>query len=55
MSALGQKQTLTLRSDDARFTSKADIEPTRTDVRYGPKADIMVLPRKLETSQKSAI
>jgi glycine cleavage system regulatory protein len=33
MSALGQKQTLTLRSDDARFTSKADIEATQTDVR----------------------
>jgi hypothetical protein len=33
MSALGQKQTLIFRSDDARFTSKADIEATQTDVR----------------------
>ena len=40
MSALGQKQTLTLRSDDARFTSKADIETTQTDVRFVPIADM---------------
>jgi hypothetical protein len=39
-SALGQKQTLTLRSDDARFTSTADIGATQTDVRFVPKADI---------------
>jgi hypothetical protein len=38
MSALGQKQTLTLRPDDARFTSKADIEATQTD--FVPIADI---------------
>jgi hypothetical protein len=40
MSALGQKQTLTFRSDDARFTSTANIEATQTDVRFVPKADI---------------
>jgi hypothetical protein len=40
MSALGQKQTLIFRSDDARFTSKADIGATQTDVRFVPKADI---------------
>jgi hypothetical protein len=33
MSALGQKQTLTLRSDDVRFTSKSRHEVTQTDVR----------------------
>jgi hypothetical protein len=33
MSALGHKRTLTLRPDNARFTSKADIEATQTDVR----------------------
>jgi hypothetical protein len=42
MSALGQKQTLTLRSDDARFTSKADFEAKQTDVRFGPKANIQL-------------
>jgi hypothetical protein len=40
MSALGQKQTFTFRSDDARFTSKADIEVTQTDVCFVPIADI---------------
>jgi hypothetical protein len=39
-SALGQKQTLTFKFDDARFTSKADIEATQTDVRFVPIADI---------------
>jgi hypothetical protein len=33
MSALGQKQTLTFRSGDAGFTSKADNVVTQTDVR----------------------
>ena len=37
---IGQKQTLTLRSDDARFTSKADIVATQTDVCFVPIADI---------------
>jgi hypothetical protein len=36
MSALGQKQTLIFRSDDARFTSKAAIEAAQTDVRFVP-------------------
>jgi hypothetical protein len=39
MSALGQKQTLTFRPEDARFTSKADIEVTQTNVRFVPIAD----------------
>jgi hypothetical protein len=37
---MGQKQTLTLRSADVRFTSKADIGATQTDVRFVPIADI---------------
>jgi hypothetical protein len=52
MSALGQKQTLTFRSDDARFTSKADIELTRTDVRFVPKADICSLDDYIHALQK---
>ena len=40
MSALGQKQTSTLRSDDARSTSETDIEAKQTDVCFVPKADI---------------
>jgi hypothetical protein len=47
MSALGQKQTLTLRSDDARFTSEADIEATQTDVCFVPEADIKSVTRLL--------
>jgi hypothetical protein len=39
MSALGQKQTLTFGSDYARFTSKADIGATQTDVRFVLIAD----------------
>jgi hypothetical protein len=43
MSALGQKQTLTLRPNNTRFTSKADIEATQTDVHFVPIADIAML------------
>jgi hypothetical protein len=40
MSALGQKQTLIFRSDDARLTSKANIDATQSDVCFVPIADI---------------
>jgi hypothetical protein len=30
---------------DARFTSKSDIAPTRTDVRFVPKADMPLFSR----------
>jgi hypothetical protein len=53
MSALGQKQTLILRSDDARFTFKADIEATQTDVCFVPKADICSLDDDVHALQKS--
>jgi hypothetical protein len=36
MSALGQKQTWPSGANDARFTSKADIDGTQTDVRFVP-------------------
>ena len=40
LSALGQKHTSPSGADDARSTSKADIEATQTDVRFVPIADI---------------
>ena len=40
MSALGQKQTLTFSSDDARFTSESRHSGKASYVRFVPIADI---------------
>ena len=53
MSALGQKQTLTFRSDDVRFTSKADKKAMQTDACFVPIADIPASQRNVRSYPKS--
>jgi hypothetical protein len=43
MSALGQKQTCALQNVMSALPPKADMCGAKTDVGYGPKADIMWL------------
>jgi hypothetical protein len=54
MSALGQKQTCALQYGMSRFTPESDIECVFSNVRFGPKADIVHSHELLQPSHRSA-